>query len=101
MAVSHLSVGLLVCLCIYMSPSLSATPGESQIKHYSSVFYLYAPIRSALAGSWILLMRTGQPILVHFIAHRVMCSLNSSLLCYNQPEYKLGNILFINVMSKK
>ena len=64
MAVSHLSpqknltkFGLLLCLCIYMSPNLSTTLGESQIKRYSSVFYLYAPIRSAPAGPWVLFMR--------------------------------------------
>ena len=33
-----------------MPPNLSATPGESQIKCYSLVFYLYAPIQSAPAG---------------------------------------------------
>ena len=65
-AVSHLcaqktspNLSLLVCLCIYMPPKLSATPGESQIKRYTSVFYLYAPIRSVPAGSWVsLFMRT-------------------------------------------
>ena len=54
------------CVCIYMWPNLSATPGELHIKCYSSVFYLYAPIWSAphrFMGS-IYAHSYSQPILV-------------------------------------
>ena len=46
MAVLHLSAQktkpnlVCWCVCIHMPPNLSATPGESQIKRYFSVFYL-------------------------------------------------------------
>ena len=62
--------GLLVCLCIYMPPNLSATPGESQIKRYSSVFYLHVyapiilwPVPHGFMGS-IYVHSYGRPILV-------------------------------------
>ena len=82
---------MLVCLCIYMSPNLSATPGELQIKRYSSVFYLYAHMVSPprVHGFYLCaLIRSAHSSSLQCTAHRVMCSLNSSLKYFKNTKPK-------------